>query len=118
LIVNPLGSPVALKVYGVAPPAACTVALYEAPTVAAGNDVVVMLSVPAWPATIVRLNVAVAVCAVPLVESVTETPTLAVPVAVGVPEIVPVTALMERPPGNPVALKVKGERPPVTEISA
>ena len=51
LIVNPLGSPVALKVYGVAPPAACAVALYEAPTVAEGNDVVVMLSVPAWPAT-------------------------------------------------------------------
>jgi hypothetical protein len=94
------------------------VPLYDAPTVAEGNDVVVMLKLPDWPELTVRLRVAVAVCGVPFVESVTVMVTLAVPVAVGVPEIVPVTALMERPLGNPVALKVKGVRPPLTEISA
>jgi hypothetical protein len=46
--------------------------------------------------------------------------TFAVPVAlwVGVPEIVPVIALIESPVGNPVALKLKGERPPVTVMIA
>jgi hypothetical protein len=43
---------------------------------------------------------------------------VAVPVAAGVPPIVPVMALIERPLGNPVALKVNGERPPLTVMRA
>ncbi len=36
----------------------------------------------------------------------------------GVPEMVPVVALIASPLGNPVALKVKGDEPPVTVIVA
>src|ERR1035438_5227493 len=79
-----------------------------------------MASVPDCPALIVRLRVAVAVWAVGFVKSVTVMVTFAVPgvVWVGVPEMVPVVALIESPLGNPVALKVKGEEPPVTSIVA
>jgi hypothetical protein len=79
-----------------------------------------MASVPACPALIVRLRVAVAVWAVGFVRSVTVRVTLAVAavLCVGVPEMVPVVALIESPLGNPVALKLKGEEPPVTVIVA
>ena len=102
------------------PPVAVTVPLYDAPTVPDGSDVVVMASVPDCPAPIARFRFAVAVWKVGLVESVTVMVKFAVPVAlwVGVPEIVPVIALIESPVGNPVALKLKGERPPVTVMIA
>lgn len=94
--------------------------LYEAPTVPDGSDVVVMPSVPDCPEPMVRLRDAVAVWAVGLVESVTVIVALEVPAVdcVGVPERVPVVALIESPLGNPVALKWKGEVPPVTVMVA
>ena len=54
-----------------------------------------------------------AVRCVGLVESVAVTLTLDVPVAVGVPLIVPELESMDNPAGNPVADQVKGGVPPV-----
>ncbi len=45
-IASPDGNPVADHVYGVAPPLALTVALYAAPTLPSGRDVVVIVSGP------------------------------------------------------------------------
>ena len=66
-----------------------------------------MASVPACPALIVRLRVAVAVWAVGFVKSVTVMVTFAVPGVVwfGVPEMVPLADIV-RPVGRPVAEKV------------
>lgn len=59
---------------------------------------------------ITRVRLAVAV-SFGLVESVTVTATVKVPVAVGVPVIWPL-GLMESPVGKPVAVKVYGVVPP------
>jgi hypothetical protein len=47
------------------------------------------------------------------VESVTVTVTVDVPLDDGVPLITPEVELMLRPPGSPVALKNRGEFPPL-----
>src|SRR5262245_40055170 len=47
-------------------------------------------------------------------ESVSVTVALKVPDTVGVPEITPVAALIDRPFGRPVALNVSEPEPPVT----
>lgn len=87
------------------PPVAVNVALYGVLTVAAGNDVLVMVSVPMtttmdWPTDCV---LCVGVC-----ESVTVTVKLAVlpDVPVGVPESTPVAGLIESQDGLPLRLQV------------
>ena len=56
-------------------------------------------------ALIVMLKLAVAVCIVGCVESVTVTDTVAVPTVVVVPVIAPVELLIDNPLGRPFALK-------------
>ena len=108
LIESPAGRPVAVKVYGLVPPFAATVvAVYTAPTIPPGNDVVVIAS----GVTIVMDRLAVAVRWVGLVESVTVIAAVLVPAALGVPVITPV-ALIESPAGKPVAVNVYGAVPP------
>jgi hypothetical protein len=89
----------------VIPPVAFTVALYEVLTVAAGNDVVVMVRVPI---TITMLSPADWILCVGVCESVTITVKLAVPpdVPVGVPESTPVEGLIESHDGLPLRLQV------------
>ena len=61
---------------------------------------------PADAVLIVILKLAVAVCIVGWVESVTVTDTEAVPSAVVVPVIAPVELLIDNPLGRPLALNV------------
>ena len=114
LIVSPAGNPAAPHVYGVAPPAAATVAVYAAPTAPAGKSVVMMVK----PGGFTRsANAFVAVFA-GIEESVTVNVTLLVPAAVGVPVICPVPALIVKPAGNPAACQLYGPVPPATASAA
>jgi hypothetical protein len=61
---------------------------------------------PAIAALIVIPRLAVAVCAVGLVESITVTDTESVTAADGVPVIAPVELLIDNPLGRPLALYV------------
>jgi len=108
LMESPAGRPVAVKLYGVVPPEAVTVALYAVPTVPFGREVVVSTS-PVG--AIVMVTFPVLVCA-GLLESVTVTDAVNVPAAVGVPVIWPL-GLMDSPAGRPVAVKLYGMVPPV-----
>ena len=100
LIDNPAGKPVAVQVYVGMPPRAPTEAVYAAPTVPDGSEVVVIFRAGALTT---RGNDVVAVSAgVEL--SVTVSLTLEVPAAVGVP--VMVWPLTLNPAGSPVAVKV------------
>jgi hypothetical protein len=85
------------------PPDATTDVLYAVPTLAAGSEVVVMVTGLVAAADTTRLRVAVAVFAVGVVESFTVIATESVPLAVGVPVIAPVELLTERPLARPDA---------------
>jgi hypothetical protein len=67
----------------------------------------------ATPAFIVTCSLVVAVWAVGAVESFTVMATVAVPAAVGVPEIVPVELPIDNPLGSPLAPNLYGVVPPV-----
>lgn len=76
------------------------------PAIPLGSEAVVMTSVAGEPAaSMTRLRAAVADCA-GLLESLTVIATEDVPAEVGVPVMAPVAALIWRPLGRPVALKV------------
>ena len=90
------------------PPVAATVVLYGVPTVPFGRLPVEMAS---GGAVTVMLSDLVAVA--PLA-SVTVTEALKVPVAVGVPLMVPVEAPIANPPGRPLADQEYGATPPET----
>jgi hypothetical protein len=110
LSVRPAGSAPALidHAYGVAPPAARIVAEYDVPTRALAIDVV--LTDRGALTTIAKA--AVAVRGVGLVESVTCTVKLEVPVAVGVPEIVAPLRLNPAGSAPAVIAHVYGGVPP------
>jgi hypothetical protein len=97
LNVNPAGRLplVMLHVMVPTPPVDCNVALYAVLTTPLGRDAVVMTS----RGLIVMLSAWCTVCGgVP--ESVAVTVKFVVPPAVGVPEIAPVEALSDNPPGS------------------
>ncbi len=97
--------------YGPTPPLACRVALYAAPVVVFVKDVVVITK---GGGATVNVNDCDATAAVDA-ESLTETVMLKDPVAVGVPEMVPVPASSANPVGNaPLVMdQVYGVTPPV-----
>ena len=102
-IVRPAGNPVAVQLYGVVPPVAATVALYDVPTAPPGRgDAVVMESA----GLIVMLRFLLTLRCVGVVESVTVTLAVNVPEAVGVPLTMPVDEAMVKPAGNPVAVQL------------
>src|SRR5208283_5897626 len=117
--VRPVGNApeLMLQLYGVVPPLAPIVVEYAVPDCPVGSDVVVICT-GATPAATVIVNACVAVCAVGVVESVTLAVKLKVPVAVGVPEIVPVAADNVRPVGNApeLMLQLNGVVPPLAPI--
>lgn len=97
------------------PPIAATVVLYAAPAKPFGSELVVIARAEGRT---VRLRVAVADCAVGVLESLTVITTEVLPAQfANVPEITPVELLMATPLGRPVALKVYGDVPPVTVIA-
>jgi hypothetical protein len=83
--------------YGVTPPVAASVWLYDAPAVPPGREVVVTCS--GGPAAIAMLSTSFAVLA-GLSESVTATVKFAVPVWMGVPEIDAALAFNVTPAGR------------------
>ena len=85
------------------PPLAASVVLYAVPTTPEGSDVVVTARAPFT----VILRLAVAVCAVGVLESVTLAVKLDVPAAVGLPEICPVLAFSGSPLGRLPALMLQ-----------
>ncbi len=89
------------------PPLAARVVLYDVPTMPVGSDVVVMVI---W-AAMVSVYGCWAVCPV---ASFTCTVMEKLPLAVGVPEMVPVPEPSVKPPGNEpaVMLQVYGVLPP------
>jgi hypothetical protein len=96
---NPAGKPLTAQAYGCTPPAAARLAEYAVPTVPLESDVVVTVSGAGVTAS-ARLAEAVA----PF-ESVTVTPTVKLPAAVGAPVITPAVEA-DKPAGKPVALQV------------
>lgn len=113
-IERPAGKPVAEKVYGGAPPAALTLALYAEPTVPAAREVVVIAG---GPVVMVRVRFACAVCGFDVLESFTWKDTRRLETgAVGVPDISPVAAFSVSPfgSGEPGSTeKVSGAVPPL-----
>ena len=102
---NPGGRLVAVHVNGGVPPAVgLTVKLYGRPCSPFGRDPVAMPG--AGLMTIEYSRAAVAPAA-----SSTVTVTAYVPAAAGAPDITPLTALMERPPGRPLAVQANGDVP-------
>jgi hypothetical protein len=108
LIVIPGGRPVAVQLYGVAPPCACMVTPeYARLTNPAGSDAVVMVRAE----TMVIVNVFEAVCCGAEL-SVTVTFNVYVPAVANVPEIVPPVKVI--PAGRPLMDHVYGVIPPCT----
>jgi hypothetical protein len=109
---NPAGSAPLLtaQVYPPVPPLAVSVCEYADPTVPAGNDVVVIVSVGAAIAMLSALD---AVC---LLLSVTVTVTLEVPVAAGVPLMLPPALRLS--PAVSVPLLTAQVYPPVPPLPA
>jgi len=104
LIVNPAGRPVAVNVYGTAPPlTVCEGAVYAVPTTPFGSGLLVIVTAVGAMA-IVSPMVETVKC-VGRVESVAVMVTGALTAAaVGVPVITPVVLLIDKPAGRPVAV--------------
>ena len=96
------------QLYGVTPPVAASVWLYDVPAVPPGSEVVLMESAP--EIVIVRLFVAMA-----LLLSATCTVKVLLPAVVGVPVMAPLEALRLRPAGRLplVTDQLYGVAPPV-----
>jgi hypothetical protein len=102
LMLNPAGSPLAVKPVGLF--VAVIVTLYDVLTVAPGSDVL-LITGTAGAALITRLNCFTGPVPAPFDA---ERLTVNVPDAVGVPLITPDVVLMLNPAGNPLALKLVG----------
>ena len=106
LILKPAGRPVAVHEYGVTPPAAVTVAEYVWFFVALGSDAVVMESAGHTELIVYVLATLCGQLSVTVIVGVY------VPVAVGVPLIVPDEEPMLKPVGRPLAVHEYGVTPP------
>src|SRR4051794_32681814 len=96
---TPAGRPLAVQVYGAVPPAAVTEAEYRLPAGPVGSVAVVIDNAGEMDS----VNPCVTDWCVGLVASVTVTFTVPPLAALGVPEMVPLTALIASPAGSPVA---------------
>jgi hypothetical protein len=97
--------------YGPLPPVATRFEEYATPTVAEGNELVVIDNA----STMLSVNILVSVCGMNRDPSFTVTVTPKSPALVGVPAICPVAGRTASPGGIPDALHVYGSVPPVAE---
>ena len=113
-IVRVDGSPVALQDNGGLPPVAAIGAVYGRPAEPPGSDAVV--NDRAGATVMFRLDVA---APGGTAESVTIKLMVNVPLTVGIPEILPVRELIERPAGRPVVSdQLNGATPPLVAAVA